>query len=265
MTRRIAAMTPALKDLQGTWEIASLEMDGTKLPEGAVRGSRIVVRGDRFTTISMGAEYGGTIKVAPKKSPKTLDLVFETGPEKGNTSLAIYELAGDTWKLCLTVTGKTRPATFTTKPGSGHAFEVLKRSKEASPREALLAELALLAGEWSLVSAVRDGQALPPGFVKTGVRLVKGNETTVSFGGQVFLKAAFTVDPKATPKTIDYIVTGGDSLGEVQLGIYELAGDRVTYSLAAAGSPRPKSLATAPPAGVLTVWKRKQNKGAKPK
>jgi len=252
-------MNAELQGLQGTWEIVALEVDGATVPEAGFRGSRIVVKGGTFTTISMGATYGGTLSIDASTNPKTLDLSFRAGPERGKTSLAIFELDGDTWKLCLTVTGKTRPTAFATKRGSGHAYEVLKRATGQSAREALQEELARLEGEWSLVSGVRDGQALPADFVKTGRRLVEGNETTVLFGKQVYLKAAFALGIASTPKTIDYIVTAGDGRGETQLGVYALEGDTVTYCLAAAGQPRPTGLALAPGAGgVVTVWKRKK-------
>ena len=45
-------MAGDLDRLQGTWSIVSLEMDGQKMSGG---GGQIVVRGDRFTTIAMGA------------------------------------------------------------------------------------------------------------------------------------------------------------------------------------------------------------------
>ncbi len=252
-------MKPELARLQGTWKIVALELEGRSMPESGFTESSIVIQGNRFTTISMGATYGGTLKVDDARSPKTLDLSFKAGPEKGNTSLAIYELDGDTFKLCLTVTGKTRPTAFATKPGSGHAFEVLKRRTAKSARETLLEEIALLQGEWSLVSGVRDGDELPAELVKTGKRLVKGNETTVLFGNEVFLKAAFSLAPTASPKTIDYIVTAGESRGQTQLGVYALLGDTVTYCLAPPGRPRPEALAIKPgTGGVLTVWKRKK-------
>jgi len=147
------------------------------------------VQGNTFTTISMGATYGGTLAIDAAKLPKTLDLSFKSGPEKGNNSFAIFELDGDTWKLCTTVTGKTRPAAFSAKPGSGHAHEVLRRVTGRSAREALQEELARLEGEWTRVSGARDGQALSDDFVKSGRRLVKGNEATVHFGTQVYPKA----------------------------------------------------------------------------
>jgi uncharacterized protein (TIGR03067 family) len=252
-------MKAELASLQGTWEIVALEVDGSTLPEGAFAGSRIVVKGNSFATISMGATYGGTLGVDAAKTPKTLDLSFKSGPEKGNTSLAIFELDGDTWTLCLTVTAKKRPTAFATKAGSGLALETLKRQTGPSPQERLRDELGRLEGEWSLVSAVKDGQTLPGDYVRTGRRLVKGNETTVFFGREVFLKAAFTLGPTASPKTIDYIVTAGENQGEAQLGIYAIEGDTVTYYLAPPGRPRPTDFAIrADLGGTTTVWRRKK-------
>jgi uncharacterized protein (TIGR03067 family) len=120
-------MKEELAKLQGAWSIDALEVDGATMQESSVRGSQIVVKGSAFDTISMGATYKGKLKIDPAKTPKTLDLIFEAGPEKGNRSLAIYELDGDTWRICLTVTAKTRPKAFATTPGSGLALETLKR------------------------------------------------------------------------------------------------------------------------------------------
>ena len=116
-----------LDKLQGSWTIVTLEMDGAEMPAGAPGGSKIVVNGNKFTTMSMGATYNGTISVDPTKKPKSFDLKFTAGPEKGNTSLGIYELDKDHWRICLTVTGKTRPSAFATAPGSGLALETLRR------------------------------------------------------------------------------------------------------------------------------------------
>jgi hypothetical protein len=44
--------------------------------------------------------------------------------------LGIYELDGDTYKLCGDMQGKSRPTEFAVKPGSGFVLEVLKREKK---------------------------------------------------------------------------------------------------------------------------------------
>jgi uncharacterized protein (TIGR03067 family) len=63
------------------------------------------------------------------KKPKTIDITFTEGPEKGKTIVGIYELEGDTYKVCINVNGKERPKEFAAKAGSGHGLEVLKREK----------------------------------------------------------------------------------------------------------------------------------------
>ena len=117
-------MSPDLDRLQGTWNIVEFELESQKLPAA---GSKIIVDGSNFTTLAMGARYEGTLTLDATRRPKTFELTFTEGPEKGNTSLGIYDLTGDTWTICLGLTGRSRPAEFATAPGSGHALEVLKR------------------------------------------------------------------------------------------------------------------------------------------
>src|SRR5205823_4054339 len=118
------------------------------------------------------------------------------------TALGIYELEGDTWKICLTLTAKERPKEFAAPAGSGLALETLKRDmasqnepkKDSPPAAAnepdeVKKERAKLEGEWAMVSGEIDGQPMPDAFVKTGKRVAKGNETTVTIGGNVFMKA----------------------------------------------------------------------------
>jgi uncharacterized protein (TIGR03067 family) len=67
--------------------------------------------------------------VHPSAHPKTIDVTFTEGPEKGKSSYGIYELEGDTYRVCIGLTGKPRPTDFASTPGSGHVLEVLKREK----------------------------------------------------------------------------------------------------------------------------------------
>lgn len=123
------AMASDLEQLQGTWNITTLEIDGAPLPSAALNGASISIQGDRFTTASMGAEYSGRLKVDGEKTPhKTLAMYFETGPEAGNTNYGIYELTGDEWRLCLAFRGGAAPAEFVTAPGRNHALETLVRA-----------------------------------------------------------------------------------------------------------------------------------------
>jgi uncharacterized protein (TIGR03067 family) len=115
---------------EGTWKIVAMEADGMKLPEDTFKHSRLILKGDNFTFAEGNVSYKGSYKVDTGKKPKTIDITFTDGPEKGNTIGGIYELEGDVYKVCLPQSGKKRPTEFTTKAGSGNIFEILHREKK---------------------------------------------------------------------------------------------------------------------------------------
>jgi uncharacterized protein (TIGR03067 family) len=119
-----------LKKFEGTWVIESFEQDGEKTPADAFKGTKLVCKDDTFTMTMPGVTYKGTFKVDVAKKPKHIDIHFTEGPEKGKNIKGIYEIEGDTYKLCIKMMGdKDRPTEFATKAGSGIALEVLKREK----------------------------------------------------------------------------------------------------------------------------------------
>jgi uncharacterized protein (TIGR03067 family) len=120
-------MKQDIEQLQGIWHIASLEIDGHTLSGDALGGATITIHGEHFASAGMGAAYEGSIEVDAAAIPKTFNLKFTTGPEKGNANLGIYELDGDTWRICLSTRGTIRPQEFAAKSGTGIALEVLKR------------------------------------------------------------------------------------------------------------------------------------------
>ena len=120
-------------------------------------------------------------------------------------------------------------------------------------------DMAQLQGEWSMVSGSADGQPMPEEMRKQMKRVCKGDEITVTTGGQIFLKAKVSIDPSKKPKTIDYEMTGGFTKGKKQLGIYELDGDTFKSCFGAPGAERPKDF-TSQPGDIRTssVWKREK-------
>ena len=124
--------------------------------------------------------------------------------------------------------------------------------------EKMRQEMAKLEGEWEMVSGERDGQMLPEDLVKTGRRVSKDGEATVTIGNNPFMKAKYTVDPTKKPKAIDYtVLSEGPNKGKTVLGIYEIDGDTVKFCSAAVGKERPKEFSA--PAGsgqTYSVWKK---------
>jgi len=124
-------MDEDLAKLQGEWTVVFLEVDGIAPAPSTFAGAKIVIDGDRFTSLGMGAVFEGNLAVNSTASPKVLRMMFTAGPEKGNTNHGIYELDGDRLRLCLSVTGGPAPTEFATSPGSGRALETLDRANRA--------------------------------------------------------------------------------------------------------------------------------------
>ncbi len=96
--------------LEGVWRFVLVEFDGKKQPSVPFAtnkmillkdGSYIVIQGPRVTR--------GTLKVDPTKTPKHWDPTVTTGPATGRTALGIYELEGDTLKICLPFRTRNAP------------------------------------------------------------------------------------------------------------------------------------------------------------
>jgi uncharacterized protein (TIGR03067 family) len=127
-------------------------------------------------------------------------------------------------------------------------------------------DLAQLQGTWSMVSGSADGQAMPDEMLKQMKRVCKGDETTTTMGGQIYLKAKFTIDPSKKPKTIDYQMIDGFTKGKKQLGIYEVDGDTFKSCFGAAGAERPKDFTSQPgDQRTSSVWKREKETTPKQK
>ncbi len=124
------ASTDDAKKLDGSWTLASGENDGKKVSADTLKGSMLTIAGDNHTVKMGDATYKGTHKLDATKKPKTIDITDTEGPFKDKTVLGIYELDGDTFKLCYSDPGKDRPKDFTAKEGTGYHCHVWMREKK---------------------------------------------------------------------------------------------------------------------------------------
>ncbi len=124
------AVKAELKRFEGSWKFVSMEFEGKMVPEASFTDSRMTCQGDKFTT--KGAESAkGTFAVDPTVTPKTIDIILSAGEGDGAkvTILGIYELEGDTYKICSGLPGKPRPTEFAAPKGSLHGLQVMTRVK----------------------------------------------------------------------------------------------------------------------------------------
>jgi uncharacterized protein (TIGR03067 family) len=278
----LARHVEQLRALEGTWVFAGLEIDGSSMPAGALKASRLLIDGDRFRTESPEANYEGVFNINVEAQPHEIDIEFVEGPEAGNWNYGIFRLEGDQLELCLDLNGKPRPGAFRTSPGSGHAYETLTRSSSARPEAvtggtAPVAQpsapaqdsagfefiesptLTKLQGQWTAVKIVRDGQELPAMMLRTGLRSATKNQLTISFGGRTLIEALIRIDESTDPIHVDYYNTDGMSKGAIQEGIFQWIGGEACFCMAAPGQPRPGDFTSAPGSGrTLSQWRAKK-------
>jgi uncharacterized protein (TIGR03067 family) len=117
--------------MQGTWQVVASESGGMKAPKENLEQAklRLTLKGNKFVYKSGDKTLlEGTFEIDPSKKPKLLD-AKGTGPMGMVATTGIYELAGDTLRVCFVTQGEKRPTAFVSKPGSKVAIVEYKRVK----------------------------------------------------------------------------------------------------------------------------------------
>ena len=120
------------KQIEGTWRVVALEVDGNKVTDEDARKLTVVNGSDGTWSLrSEDKEMSkGTSTIDPTKKPKTIDFTITEGEGKGNQHLGIYELGKKTRRLCFASPGKERPTEFSSVSGSGHILVTFEREKD---------------------------------------------------------------------------------------------------------------------------------------
>ncbi len=116
--------------IDGTWLAKSAEISGKKLPKKAVQAIKLTLKKGEYEVVAESPDKG-TVTYDASADPKTMDIKGVEGPNKGKTSLAIYELKDDTLKICYDLSGESRPSEFKTKPDTKLFLVTYERKKES--------------------------------------------------------------------------------------------------------------------------------------
>ncbi|MBI1369929.1 MAG: TIGR03067 domain-containing protein [Planctomycetes bacterium] len=120
----------------GTWKPEAFDLGGAPgaPPQEVLEKIRFIFEKDAKFKIAggpEGEELAGTFKLDAAAKPKTVDLTMQRpGSDQPETMVGLYELDGDTLKLCVpNGPGEARPTEF--KPdGKQYAVITFKRVKE---------------------------------------------------------------------------------------------------------------------------------------
>jgi uncharacterized protein (TIGR03067 family) len=118
--------------LQGTWVPRSSITEGVAAKQAELDVLRLIIKGDRWSYSIGGGpsilQPEPRFVVDPSANPRTLDVL--SVKDKGKSLLrAIYEVDGDTLKVCFTVGNAERPREFKSAAGSKSGVTVYERMK----------------------------------------------------------------------------------------------------------------------------------------
>jgi uncharacterized protein (TIGR03067 family) len=124
------ALQHELAQLQGEWLMLSHSSIPSTTPAWTRTQVRQIFEGDQVT-MAWGryAYYSEKITIDPSTTPKTIDFAMTGREHPLIKKCGIYELHGDTLKLCVGAPGTERPKEFSTNRSEGGALSIWTRAK----------------------------------------------------------------------------------------------------------------------------------------
>jgi uncharacterized protein (TIGR03067 family) len=106
--------------IQGSWVPAKAELAGAPMPEAVVKSILLKINKDEYEVTVQGqpGTDRGIVTLDTSLTPKAMKITGVLGPNAGKTFPAIYELDGDTLRICYDLSGAQRPKEFKTSKGT---------------------------------------------------------------------------------------------------------------------------------------------------
>jgi len=118
-----------LKAMEGKWKVETVEAGGKVIEIKELEDLVVTITGDRYELTTPQGPDAGTLKLDETARPKTMDATDTEGFDAGKVIKAIYEIIGDTMRVCYATEGGERPSELATKEGSPRLLITYKRVK----------------------------------------------------------------------------------------------------------------------------------------
>jgi len=125
----LTSAAPARTDLesvQGDWVATEFVANGDRLDAAALAAIKLNIKGRDYSVETDNGPSTGTFELNPATRPRAMDVTTSDGAEIP----AIYEVSGDSMKVCYAINGASRPDTFTSTSGSDRVSVVYKRKSK---------------------------------------------------------------------------------------------------------------------------------------
>lgn len=114
----LAAIADDAKAVQGSWTPIKAELAGQAMPEALLKTISLRMTDGKYQVTVGDASDRGTYTLDPAAKPKGMSITSTGGANAGKTYPAIYEIVGDTLRICYDLSGAKQPAEFKTQEGT---------------------------------------------------------------------------------------------------------------------------------------------------
>ena len=118
------------KAVQGSWTPAKATLGGQPMTEAVLKSISLKLDNGKYEVSVGGQPDKGTYTIDATTRPKSMTIIGTEGPNRGKTFPAIYELNGDTLRICYDLSGVKRPAEFKSVAGTRLYLVTYSRRRE---------------------------------------------------------------------------------------------------------------------------------------
>lgn len=123
------ADSPDTQAIEGNWTPVKAELGGRPMTDAVVKTISMKLTAGKYEVIAGGHPDNGTYILDAATKPKSMTVTGTDGPNKGKTFPCIYELEGDTLRICYDLSGAKRPTEFKSVAGTKLYLVTYKRNK----------------------------------------------------------------------------------------------------------------------------------------
>ena len=106
------------KAVQGSWTPTKADLGRQPMTEAVLKSISLKLDNGKYEVFVGGKPDKGTYTIDSASKPKSMTVTGTEGPNNGKTFPAIYELKGDTLRICYDLSGAKRPTEFKTIAGT---------------------------------------------------------------------------------------------------------------------------------------------------
>ncbi len=118
------------KAVQGNWKPAKAELAGQPMTDAVLQSISLKLDNGKYEVFVGAAPDKGTYTLDSTTKPKSMTVTGTEGPNSGKTFPAIFELKGDTLRICYDLSGAKRPTEFKSVAGTKLYLVTYHRKKE---------------------------------------------------------------------------------------------------------------------------------------